>query len=323
MAKRSSLTGFIQKYAMPLVLIILVLILQIASGNKNLLSWINIKTIILQASVLGFIALGLSYVMIAGETDISFAGTMGLMSSSFTLLITAKGWGYFPALGLVLLLGAFIGLLISFLVTRAGFSGFIISIGFMFMGLGIERSYNEGVTIWLREPSVQKIGTLEIGGVYVFGWILILLFIASYIVVQKTKFGFDLRIIGENRTAGLEAGVNENRIKIIAFVLAGILFGLAGTAEPIRFGGSIVGAGQGYLLPALAACYLGSTMFNPGRVNIAGTFVGSVFLILISNFMQLLSMAYYYTPLVQGIVLIIAVGISVIKNKGAIQQVKV
>jgi ribose transport system permease protein len=323
MIKGSFLTVSIQKYAMPLVLILLVLILQIASGNKNLLSWINIKTIILQASVLGFIALGLSYVMIAGETDISFAGTVGMMSASFTMLIMEKGWGYFPALGLVMLVGAFIGLLISLLVTRAGFSGFIVSIGFMFIGLGIERSYNEGVTIWLREPAVQKIGTMEIGGVYVFGWILILLFIISYVVVQKTKFGFELRIIGENRAAGLEAGINENRVKIIAFVLAGILFGLAGTAEPIRYGGSIVGAGQGYLLPALAACYLGSTMFKPGRINIAGTFVGSVFLILISNFMQLLSMAYYYTPLVQGIVLIIAVGISVIKNKGAIQQVKV
>jgi ribose/xylose/arabinose/galactoside ABC-type transport system permease subunit len=64
-------------------------------------------------------------------------------------------------------------------------------------------------------------------------------------------------------------------------------------------------------------------MFNPGRVNILGTLVGSVFMILIANFMQLLSMAYYYTPLAQGVVLIIAVGISVIKNKGEIQQVKV
>jgi ribose transport system permease protein len=322
MASRSNLTGFIQKYAMPLVLVILILILQIASGNKNLLAWTNIKTIILQASVLGFIALGLSFVMIAGETDISFAGTMGMMSTTFTLLIT-KGWNYFPALALVMLIGAFLGLLISLLVTKAGFSGFIISIGFMFMGLGIERSFNEGVTLWLREPSVQRIGTLEIGGVFVFGWILILLYIFSYVVVQKTKFGFDLRIIGENKAAGLEAGINDKRIKIISFVLAGILFALAGTAEPIRYGGSIVGAGQGYMLPALAACYLGSTMFNPGRVNIAGTFVGSIFLILISNFMQLLSMAYYYTPLVQGVVLIIAVGISVIKNRGAIQQVKV
>jgi ribose transport system permease protein len=311
-----------QKYAMPLVLVIFILILQIFSGNKNLLSWQNIKTIILQASVLGFIALGLSFVMIVGETDISFAGTMGMMSASFTLFITA-GLSYFPALIITLLMGALCGLLISLLVTKAGFSGFIVSIGFMFMGLGIERSFNEGVTIWLREESVQRIGQLEFAGIYVFGWVLILLYVAAYVVIQRTKTGFGLRITGENAAAGHEVGINETKVKTIAFIIAGILYGLSATAEPIRYGGSIAGAGQGYLLPALAACFLGSTMFNPGRVNVFGTLIGSVFMILISNFMQLLSMAYYFTPLVQGIVLIVAVGISVIKNKDKIQQVKV
>jgi ribose transport system permease protein len=193
----------------------------------------------------------------------------------------------------------------------------------MFMGLGIERSFNEGVTIWLKEQSVQDIGRLNLGGIYVFGWVFVLLYIAAYVVIQRTKFGFDLRIIGENAAAGVEAGLNKTMRKTASFVIAGLLFALGGMAEPIRYGGSIVGAGQGYLLPALAACYLGSTMFIPGRVNIAGTFVGTVFMILISNFMQLLSIVYYYTPLVQGIVLIIAVGLSVVKNKGEIQQVKV
>ena len=322
MADNAKLNQFLQKYAMPIVLVALVLILQAVSGNKNLLSFENIRTVMLQASVLGFISLGLSFVMIAGETDISFAGTLGLMSSAFTILIM-RGWKFFPALAAIIIIGAAIGAAIELLVNYAGFSGFIISIGFMFMGLGIERSFNEGVTIWLKEQSVQDIGRLEFGGIYVFGWVFVLLYIAAYVAVQKTKFGFDLRIIGENAAAGIEAGVNKTRRKTASFIIAGLLFALGGMAEPIRYGGSIVGAGQGYLLPALAACYLGSTMFSPGRINIAGTFVGTVFMILISNFMQLLSIVYYYTPLVQGIVLIIAVGISVIKNKGEIQQVKV
>jgi ribose/xylose/arabinose/galactoside ABC-type transport system permease subunit len=315
-------TRFIQKYGMPLALLLFILILQGVSGNKNLLAWQNIKTIMLQASVLGFIALGLSFVMIAGETDISFAGTMGMMSASFTLMVTA-GMGYFSALFLTLLIGALCGFLIALLVTKAGFSGFIVSIGFMFMGLGIERSFNEGITIWLKEERVARIGQLELGGIFVFGWILLLLYAAAYLVIQKTKLGFSLRITGENPQAGREVGINEKAVRTAAFVIAGVFFGLSASAEPIRYGGSIVGAGQGYLLPALAACFLGSTMFNPGRVNVFGSLIGSVFMILISNFMQLLSLAYYFTPLVQGIVLIIAVGISVINNKGKIQQVKV
>ena len=98
---------------------------------------------------------------------------------------------------------------------------------------------------------------------------------------------------------------------------------LASTTEPIRYGGSIVGAGQSYMLPALSACYLGSTMFKPGRVNIAGTFIGVLFMICVSNFMTLLSFQYYFTPLVQGLILIFAVGLSSFKTRDTIQQVKV
>ena len=77
------------------------------------------------------------------------------------------------------------------------------------------------------------------------------------------------------------------------------------------------------MLPALAACFLGSTMFTPGRVNIIGTLIGSLFMTVISNFMQLLSLAYYFPPLVQGLTLLLAVGISVFHNRDTIQQVKI
>jgi ribose transport system permease protein len=314
--------NLIQKFAMPVVLLIAVIIIQLVNPQINLLTLENIKSILLQASVLGFVSLGLSFVMIAGETDISFAGTLGLMSSFFTI-VTNKGLGYFPALLLLIITGMGIGVIVAVLVVKAGFSGLIISIAFMFMGLGIERSFNEGVTIWLENLPVQALGRAEFAGFYAFSWLLIVLYAIAFIVISRTKFGFNLRIIGENKLAALEAGVSIDTLKILAFVIAGGLFAVAATTEPIRFGGSIVGAGEGYLLPALAACYLGTTMFTPGSVNIFGTFVGSLFMIMIANAMQLLSLAYYFTPLVQGLVLIAAVSLSVFKSRHVIKQVKV
>lgn len=310
------------RFAMPVVLLALVLAMQLCRPDANLLSAENIKTIFLQASVLGFLSLGLSFVMIAGESDISFAGTLGMMSAVFTMLINA-GVGYLPALGIVLVIGMAIGCFIAFIVTRFGFSAFIVSIAVMFMGLGIERSFNEGITIWLQNESVLSIGRMQWGGFFVLGWEFIALFVVAFWVVQKTRFGFELRIVGANRFAAMEAGIAERRMKILAFLLAGVLYALASTTEPIRYGGSIVGAGQNYMLPALSACYLGSTMFKPGSVNIAGTFVGALFMICVSNFMTLLSAQYYFTPLVQGLILIVAVGLSCFKNRATIQQVKI
>lgn len=320
--RNKNLSAAFAKFAMPVVLLLLILCMQLLRPDANLLSVENIKTIFLQTSVLGFLALGLSFVMIAGESDISFAGTLGMMSAVFTMLINA-GVGYLPALLIVAVIGMLIACLIALAVTRFGFSAFIVSIAVMFMGLGIERSYNEGITIWMQSETVLGIGRMQIAGFFVLGWEVIALFAIALFVVQKTRFGFELRIVGENRFAAREAGVADRRMKILAFVVAGALYGLASTTEPIRYGGSIVGAGQNYMLPALSACYLGSTMFKPGRVNIAGTFVGALFMICVSNFMTLLSAQYYFTPLVQGLILILAVGLSCFKNRATIQQVKI
>ena len=307
---------------MPLVLLVLILALQLASPQVGLLEWGNLKTVLLQTSVLGFLALGLSFVMIAGESDISFAGTLGMMSATFTMLVNG-GMGYLPALGVIIIIGMAIGLVIAFLVTKCGFSGFIISIAFMFMGLGVERSFNEGITIWLQSESVLALGQTQALGMYLFTWVLLILFAIAQFVVRKTGFGFQLRIIGENVQAGNESGVKAPVIRVIAFLIAGAMFAIASSIEPIRMGGSIVGAGQSYMLPALAACYLGSTMFTPGRVNILGTLIGSLFMTIITNFMQLLSLPYYFPPLVQGVTLLVAVGISVFRTRDTIQQVKV
>lgn len=320
--RNKNLSAAFAKFAMPVVLLLLILCMQLLRPDANLLSVENIKTIFLQTSVLGFLALGLSFVMIAGESDISFAGTLGMMSAVFTMLINA-GVGYLPALLIVAVIGMLIACLIALAVTRFGFSAFIVSIAVMFMGLGIERSFNEGITIWMQSETVLGIGRMQIAGFFVLGWEVIALFAIALFVVQKTRFGFELRIVGENRFAAREAGVADRRMKILAFVVAGALYGLASTTEPIRYGGSIVGAGQNYMLPALSACYLGSTMFKPGRVNIAGTFVGALFMICVSNFMTLLSVQYYFTPLVQGLILILAVGLSCFKNRATIQQVKI
>lgn len=320
--RNKRLSALIGRYAMPALLLLIVLGLQIARPDAHLLSAENIKTIFLQAAVLGFLSLGLSFVMIAGESDISFAGTLGMMSAIFTMLVNS-GMGYFPALLCVMCVGMAIGLLISVIVTRFGFSAFIVSIAVMFMGLGVERSFNEGITIWMENEAVLAIGRLEWGGFYALGWALIALFAVGLFVVQRTRFGFETRIVGENIYAANEAGVKSRRIKILAFIIAGALFGLASCTEPIRYGGSIVGAGQSYMLPALSACYLGSTMFKPGRVNVAGTLVGALFMICVNNFMTLLSLQYYFTPLAQGLILIFAVGLSCFKTRDVIQQVKI
>ena len=106
------------------------------------------------------------------------------------------------------------------------------------------------------------------------------------------------------------------------FVLAAIFYGIAGVIEPIRVSGSVIYAGNAMLLPAMAACYMGSTMFVPGKVNVAGTFFSAIFLSFILNILTLLGVRYYFVALIQGSLLILSVVISNIKNR-SIKQVTI
>jgi ribose transport system permease protein len=190
----------------------------------------------------------------------------------------------------------------------------------MFMAIGIEKALHQQTTI-INSKEIKAFSTVEFG-LPIVVWLMILLFIASFLVVNKTKFGFELRIVGENKLAGIEAGINIQVMKIIAYIIAGSLLGLAATIESTRVG-AIYLQGQNYMLPIFAACYLGSSMFIPGRVNILGTFVGALFMGIIGSFMKMMNVESYIIPIVQGTILIIAVGVASFRTRDKIQQVKV
>lgn len=315
----NNLHKFIHRYGMPIGLLILVVLLQVVNPDVPLCSLINIKNILLQTVSIALAALGLSYIMISGEGDMSFAGIFSLLSVAFALAVNATN-SFFIALIVVLAIAITINTAISLLVTKLNFSSFIVSIAVMFMAIGIEKALHQQTTL-INIDRIKKFSTIEFG-LPVVVWLMFVIFIISFLIVNKTKFGFKLRIVGENKLAGIEAGINIKAMKIIAYVIAGCLLALASTIESTRVG-AIYLQGQNYMLPIFAACYLGSSMFNPGRVNVLGTFVGALFMGVIGAFMKMMNVQSFIIPIVQGTILILAVGIACFRNRNKIQQVKV
>jgi ribose transport system permease protein len=309
----------IQRYGMPIALLLLVVLLQVFNINVPLFSYLNIKNILLQTVSIALAALGVSYIMISGEGDMSFAGVFSLLTVVFAIIVNNVNSFIFGFI-VVIIIALSINSFISLLVTKLNFSSFIVSIAVMFMAIGIEKALHQQTTI-INSKEIKAFSTVEFG-LPIVVWLMILLFIASFLVVNKTKFGFELRIVGENKLAGIEAGINIQVMKIIAYIIAGSLLGLAATIESTRVG-AIYLQGQNYMLPIFAACYLGSSMFIPGRVNILGTFVGALFMGIIGSFMKMMNVESYIIPIVQGTILIIAVGVASFRTRDKIQQVKV
>lgn len=229
-------------------------------------------------------------------------------------------YNYWLSFALILAVALGVNLLISTFVTRLGFSSFIISIAFMFMANGIEASIHKQTTLITAEGFTDFI-KIEYGFALIV-WIMLAVFAIAFLVVHKTKFGFQLRVTGENADAAIEAGINIKVMKMAAYSIAAVCIAMGTSFEAAR-SGAIYNQGSAVMLPVFAACYLGSSMFVPGRINVAGTLFGALFVSMIDGFMKMIGVETYLVYVVQGVILVLSVGISVWSNRKQIVQVQV
>jgi ribose transport system permease protein len=315
---RSNMNKFLRLYGMPFGLLALVVLLQIIFSDVPLFSLLNIKNILLETTSIALTALGLSHIMMSGEGDLSFAGLFSLLTVVFAISAN-KFNNFFVSLFTITVISVAVYWMISILVTKLNFSSFIVSVAVMFMANGVEKALHQQTTL-IQNPVILSFATLKFGLPLVV-WLMALVYIVAFIVINKTRFGFSLRIVGENKNAAIEAGINSKRMKISAYVIAGLLIALAASVESTRVG-AIYEQGKFYMLPVFAACYLGSSMFVPGRINVFGTLVGALFLGVIEKFMNMINVESYIVSIAQGVVLIVSVGLVAFRNREKIVQIK-
>ncbi len=309
---------YLRFYGMPIGLLTLVILLQVIFYKVPLFSALNIKHILLESVSIALTALGLSYIMMGGEGDLSFAGMFSLLTVIFATVANLTS-NFFIAYIFVTVIAVAVNLSIAALITRLKFSSFIISIAVMFMANGVEKAFHQQTTL-IADAAIVSFATVEFG-LPLIVWILFIMYMGSYLLVNKTVFGFSLRIVGENNNAAIEAGINSNAMKVSAYLIAGLLLALAASVESTRVG-AIYEQGKFYMLPVFAACYLGSSMFTPGRINVFGTFFGLLFLATIEKFMNMINVDSYLVAIVQGVILIVAVGLVAFKNREKVVQIK-
>jgi ribose transport system permease protein len=308
----------LQAYAMPFGLLALLVVMQIIFSQVPFFSGLNIKNILLETVSISLAALGLSFIMMSGEGDLSFAGMFSLLTVIFADVSNLYN-SFLISLITVLLIAVAVNTLIALLVTKFNYSSFIVSIAIMFMANGIEKALHQQTTL-INNPAIRSFATIEFGLPLVI-WIMFSIYLISYFVINKTRYGFSLRIVGENKDAAIEAGINKDFVKISAYVIAGVLLALAATIESTRVG-AIYEQGKFYMLPVFAACFLGSSMFVPGRINVAGTLVGAIFMGALEKFLNMINVESYIVSITQGFVLLVSVGLVAFKRRKKIDQIK-
>ena len=280
----------------------------------------NLQNILVQSTSLGICAFGLTFVLITGEIDLSYAGVIGLVGAVLAGMIK-EGHSIGLATLVCLAIGLGTGLLNAILVVVLNLPSFLATVAVMFMCMGAERIYNQGITTWIRDPEVLSIVQAYIGPVPVAVLYLFALFAICWFLQTQTRAGQYVRALGENISAVKEVGIRDKLLKSMVFIGAGLIFAFAGYVETLRIGGAVMYAGKQLMLFVLAACFLGTATFKAGKANFPGTLIGCFFLYTLLSGFTGLGMKFYLVPVAQGLILIISVAISSAR-RGKIEQVQ-
>ena len=305
---RSSVAGtLLSRYAVVLVMVLLIVVFGIDKSG-TFLTGSNLQLVVGSNSVGLILALGGLLPLIGGEFDLSIGYTLEL-STVVVAVLSAHGVPMGLSLIIVLAIGAAIGLLNSIFITVIGVSSFIttLGVGTVVSAISLEMTHGN-ILITGIPPSLTNFAQNNVAGIPKILFPALGCFVALWLVCEHTTYGRRLLAVGLSPRASKLAGVRVGPMLGSSFVLAGILAALAGWLELGRVGSASAGVGPTFLLPAIAAGFLGATTIKPGRFNVLGTLIAVALVAIGVNGLELLGVADWVQPLFDGGVLLVAVG---------------
>ncbi|WP_420962524.1 ABC transporter permease [Brucella sp. IR073] len=291
-----------------LSLIVLCVIFSVV--NPRFMSVANFLNVLQQVSVIAIAAFGMTWVILLGEIDLSI-GSIIAVAGMVGAQCFAFGLGFVPAIALTLLTGAILGFINGTLTAKLMLPSFIVTVATMGIYRGLVSLPTNGAPEMITDASWTAIGTNNFLGIPIIIWIVAALFLVNHILLSKTTFGRRAYLTGGNREAALYSGIKVDRLKIIIFMISGVMAAVSGILLSSRLFSAQTNAGVSYELDAIAAAVLGGTSLAGGVGTMVGTLIGALIIGVMNNGMNMLSVPYFYQLIVKGLVILIAVYLDV------------
>lgn len=263
------------------------------------------------------VALTLTMVIVAGDIDLSFPSVMALGMVGFIAVERTTGS---VELGVVaaVAVGALAGLLNGAIVTIIGIPSLVVTIGTQFLFRGLTLTLVSGRSFALVEARGTAAYDLLVGRLggfpMQFVW-LTLAAIGTWLLLYRHRVGQNAHVIGDNRQAAELMGIPIRRTRTLLFVLTGMAAAFAGVMNSLQVSNFYPAMGPGYLLPALAAVFVGGTSVFGGRGSVWGTFIGAFMIGGIRAGIVAVGLTDYYTDLVYGAIILISISIHAVLQR--------
>ncbi len=317
---------FLFKYGA--IALLAIIIFYFSTVSEAFLTYGNFSDILRSISIVTLLALGVTFTLVVDGFDLSVGSTMSLSTVVTASLMVWYDMPLWLVLLLPLLIGVLAGVVNSFLIVVLGIPDLLATLSMMYIVAGLHRTYTEGYSIYNNMPLTSGgtapgqlsdaflwIGQGQMLGLPVPVWIMVVLVLASYLVLNHTRWGRIFYMTGGNAEAATLSGVNVKKVKLAAYVVSGIFASMAGILFTARVGSGQIDAGAPLMMEAVAAVFVGYSVLGAGKPNALGTFFGAAVIGILLNGLTILNLPYYAFDIIKGGVLVAALAVTYVYAK--------
>ncbi|MCF1711146.1 ABC transporter permease [Tabrizicola sp. J26] len=294
-----------------LLAMIVVLVVAMSFASPYFLSVANFQAVIAGMVPTAIIVVGMTILLVSGSFDLSVGSVMALASTVVALLLLSGVSIPLAILG-ACAIGLAIGAVNGLIVTVLKVNPLIATLGTMLMARGAALVFTEGFSLSSLPQGFAMFGKAQILGLPLMAWIMLLIVLLGDLGLRRTRYLRQVYFIGGNERAAALSGIPVSRVRVVCFMLSGLLAAFAGILLASRLMSGTPTAGNALELQALAAAVIGGASLRGGEGTVLGAFLGVVFVALISNAMTMLAVSIYWQMVVTGLVLIVAVAVDML-----------
>lgn len=291
------------------VLGLLILTIVFSVMSSTFLTSSNITNILVQSGTNAVIAVGMTYVIISGNIDISVGASLALSSCVGAKVMVNTNNALLGVLA-ALLAGVVLGLFNGTLIAYLGFPPFIVTLSTMWLFRGAAYLFTGGQAVVGLPDILTGVAlgrTLYIPNIV---WLIIIVYVICHFVLQKTTAGRKVCAVGDNAESARLSGINVKKVTLSVFVLSGFCAALSGIIYMGRLNSGQPIAGQSYEMYAIAAAVIGGASLTKGGIgSMVGTLIGAIFIAVLQNGLTILNVNTYWQQVCMGVVLILAVAL--------------
>lgn len=281
----------------------------------------NLSNILLQNAVVVILAYGATFVILLGHTNVSYGSVIAFIGC-LACVVNVKTGSLTLTLLAAIIAGALIGAANGFIVTKFRIPAFIMTLAVSAIARGGALLITDGKPVSGMTASFNWFGQGYIGPLPVQVVIMILLFGAVWLLLNKTRFGRHVYAVGGNENAARASGIKTESVTRRVFLIDGIVAAIAAVVFMARQASGTPAGGIGYEFDAITAVVVGGTSLAGGSGNVVGTVIGGLIVGIINNVQNLYGVNTYWQSVVKGSIILFAVVVDVMTKRAAARSVK-